>query len=44
MFKHKKYNIYSWLFVFYIYMSLLPSNSIYVTIMPIFRNPQIRNL
>lgn len=38
MFKHKKYNIYSWLFVFYIYMSLLPSNSIYVTIMPVFRN------
>lgn len=38
MFKHKKYNIYSWLFVFYIYMSLLPSNSVYVTIMPIFRN------
>lgn len=34
----RKVQYFSWLFVVYIYMTMLPSNSVYVTIFPPFRN------
>lgn len=34
----RKVQNFSWLFVVYIYMTMLPSNSVYVTIFPPFRN------
>lgn len=35
---NRKVHFFSWLFVIYIYMTMLPSNSVYVTIFPPFRN------